>query len=166
MCELRKAEIEELSEAMRLIEGARAFLKSQGIDQWQGSYPDEDCIRRDMENSRAFFLTDGGEIVGYLCVDFAGEPAYEKIKGAWRDDGPYAVIHRLAMDGAHRGRGLAGAAFALAESLCRERGVHSIRVDTGLENARMQHILKKSGYELCGTIWYEGGARMAFQKNF
>ncbi len=31
-----------------------------------------------------------------MCVDFEGEPAYKNIKGAWKSNKIYAVIHRLA----------------------------------------------------------------------
>lgn len=73
---------------------------------------------------------------------FSGEPAYDDIKGAWRRDTPYAVIHRMAFSQKARGKGIAGIAFDLIERFCLEQGVRNIRVDTDFPNKRMQHILE------------------------
>ncbi len=39
---LKLAILEETSLAVHLIDQGKAFLKSQGIDQWQNGYPDEE----------------------------------------------------------------------------------------------------------------------------
>ena len=31
-----------------------------------------------------------------MCIDLDGEPAYKDIRGTWRLDEPYAVVHRMA----------------------------------------------------------------------
>lgn len=37
-------------------------------------------------------------MLGYLCLDFDGEPAYDAITGgSWLCDEPYAVLRRLAL---------------------------------------------------------------------
>ena len=156
----------EFDQAMKLIEQGRSFLKSQGIDQWQQGYPDEACIRRDIQAEKGYFLTDGTAIAGYLCLDFDGEPSYRGIKGQWltEADAPYLVIHRLAFDSAFRGHGLTKAVFGLAEQLCMERQIFSIRVDTDGDNKIMQRVFQKIGFVYCGTIWFEGGDRLAYEK--
>ena len=42
--ELRKAKREDLEQIMELIDNAKCFLRSQGVDQWQNGYPDNDCL--------------------------------------------------------------------------------------------------------------------------
>lgn len=163
---LRKAQPQEFGQAMELIEQGRAYLKAQGIDQWQQGYPDADCIRGDLAAGKGYFFTDGKEILGYLCIDLDGEPAYQDIKGSWltgRNAG-YMVIHRLAFDAKCRGRGLAAQVFRLAESMCREIGIGSIRIDTDEENKIMQRVLEKSGFLFCGTIWFANSIKIAFEK--
>lgn len=76
-----KANIEQLDIAMNMIEQGRAYLKEQGIDQWQNGYPDAESIRQDLINEKGYFLTDGERLWAYLCMDFDGEPAYNDIKG-------------------------------------------------------------------------------------
>ena len=166
MIALRNARIAEAADAMGLINQAKEHLKAQGIDQWQKGYPDLDCIREDLESQRGYFLVDGSDIIGYLCVDFAGEPAYTSLYGTWKGDGPYGAVHRLAICDAYRGRGIAVTAFELVEELCLQKSIHSIRVDTDENNQKMQHILKKNNFEYCGKIWFDNSEKIAFEKLF
>ena len=39
-----------------------------------------------------------------------------------------------------------------------------MRADTEYPNERMQHVLKKNGFVLCGEIFYQGGGRLAYDK--
>ena len=55
MARLRLAEQEEWATALEIIDQAKAFLKEQGIDQWQKGYPDAECIRRDIAGEKGLF---------------------------------------------------------------------------------------------------------------
>ena len=72
--------------------------------------------------------------------------------------------HALSAGEASRGKGISEAVFHLAEELCRSRGVRSMRADTDEKNGIMQHILEKNGFCLCGTIWFAGGDKLAYEK--
>lgn len=161
-----KVDVTQLNIASNMIEQGRTYLKSQGIDQWQNGYPNTESIQQDIDNNKGYFLTDGENYLAYLCMDFDGEPAYNDIKGKWltEHDAKYMVIHRLAFNEQYRGKGLSTAVFKLAEEFCKEEGVKSIRVDTDGDNKIMQHIMKKAGFLYCGTIWFAGGDKVAFEK--
>ncbi len=45
-----------------------------------------------------------------------------------------------------------------------EKGMHSFKADTNFDNAAMLHTFEKLGFQYCGEIYYEKGARMAFEK--
>lgn len=122
MRRLRAAALSEVELAMDIINQAKAHLRAQGIDQWQTGYPDRDCLERDVRTGKGYFLEEDGIPLGYLCVDFDGEPAYDHLNGTWAREEPYVVVHRLALSDAARGRGAAGTAFQLVEDLCRDRG--------------------------------------------
>ena len=87
-----------------------------------------------------------------------------EIKGAWRYDEPYAVVHRIAIGTAFRGQNLADQAFRLVEDYCKAHGVYNLRIDTDEQNKRMRHILEKNGFVCCGTVVQGGGDRLAFDK--
>ncbi len=161
---LQKAASQNISQAMELIEEGRQYLKEQGLDQWQGPYPELEDIQTDIAKERGYFVTDGRAFVAYLCIDFQGEPDYEKIEGQWNSVSTYAVIHRLAISAANRGKGLSGTVFQLAENLCQEKGVPYIRIDTHRNNEPMKHAIQKNGFQYCGIIWCMEGERLAFDK--
>lgn len=164
MTALRPAQMHERLIAMDIIQHAKAFLRAQGIDQWQDSYPDEPCIEEDIQAKRGYFLTVDGEIAGYLCVDFGGEPAYNQISGTWLTQSAYGVVHRLAFFPAYHGKNLTAAAFEFAAQLCRSHGIYSLRADTDPRNQRMQRALKRSGFVSCGTVVFQGSPKIAFEK--
>ena len=56
MVELRAAGTNEVQTAMTIIDAAKRHLKEQGIDQWQTGYPDDACIKRDLEAGKGFFV--------------------------------------------------------------------------------------------------------------
>ena len=164
MIQLRKAKKQELSKAMHIIRMAKEHLKAQGIDQWQDGYPGETHIARDIANEKGYFLIENEELLGYLCIDYDGEPAYETLDGEWATDDPYAVVHRMAFSAQARGKGLADTAFRLVEKQSAEKGVYSLRIDTDEGNKKMRHILEKNGFTYRGTIWFENSVKIAFDK--
>ncbi len=152
-------------EALALIEQGRARLAARGIDQWQDGYPNLSSLQEDLRRERGYFLLEDGSTAGYLCLDFAGEPAYEDLEGRWLGNGPYGVIHRLVVGDAFAGQGLAKQAFALAGEICRRRGVPSLRVDTHQQNRTMRGLLERMGFSLCGAVHYPvSGERLAYEK--
>lgn len=150
---------------MEIVADGRQFQQEQGFVQWTEDYPALPDIAGDIETHRAYLLREDGEVLGYLCLDFDGEPAYTGItEGSWRWEEPYGVVHRLALNRAGRGRGLSSRVFTLVEERCRERGVTYLRLNTGLRNSRMQHILEKNGFTRRGIIVFKGSQKYAYDK--
>ena len=105
-----------------------------------------------------------GVIAAYMYIGFDGDPAYPEIKGAWKHDGPYAVVHRIAIAPEFRGLGLGSVTFRLVEEFCKGKGFDLLRIDTDGANKRMQHVLEKNGFVYCGTVIQGGGDRFAYEK--
>ena len=163
---LELAKIEELEKCYEIVDMGREFQKEQGFVQWTDDYPNLNTIHEDILRQKGYVVRVNGEIAGYMCIDFDGEPAYENIEGKWRLEAPYGVVHRMAFDKKFRGMGLADITFELIERLCKRKKIHYIRIDTDFPNERMQHILKKNGYENCGVIIFQGSGKLAFDKIF
>ncbi len=164
MNELILAKWEDIPAYMDILNSGREFQREQGFVQWPDGYPDRETIENDVKTGNGYALTVDGRPAAYMYIGFDGDPSYPKIKGAWHYDEPYAVIHRIAIGSEFRGRGLADAAFRLAEDFCRSKGYTNLRIDTDGQNKRMQHILEKNGFTYCGTVIQGGGDRMAFDK--
>ena len=161
---LEKAREGELSLYMEILEGARAFQREQGFVQWPDNYPDAEDVLEDIATQKGFALKQDDQVAGYLYIGFDGDPAYPEIKGAWRYNEPYVVVHRIAIGAAFRGQNLADQAFRLVEDYCKAHGVYNLRIDTDKQNKRMRHILEKNGFVCCGTVVQGNGDRLAFDK--
>ncbi|WP_279232760.1 GNAT family N-acetyltransferase [Intestinibacter bartlettii] len=121
-----------------------------------------------MNNGESYVMLDGDDIVATTVISFAKEKSYENIlDGKWITNGDYGVIHRIAVDNTHKGKGLSHKIIKYAEEVCKQNNIHSIKVDTHEDNILMQSLLKKNGFEYCGIVYLEdGGKRVAFEKTF
>ena len=164
VCELTLARPEEVAAVMDLLHNGRAFQRQQGFIQWDDTHPTQAAVEDDIRRGDGWALRVDGDLAGYLCLSFDGDPAYPEIVGAWRFDGAYAVIHRMAIGEAYRGRGLTGEVFRLAGEIAKARGVDILRIDTHQDNLRMRHVLEKHGFVQCGNVIQNGGHRLAFDK--
>ena len=164
---IREATYSDIEGIVALYDAARAYFRGAGIPQWQVGGPDADSAFGDVEDGICYVVIgpDGG-LEGTFVLDFSGEPAYDRITdGAWLTAGEYAAIHRVAVDPACKGRGVAGEMVAFAEARCRDAGVESLRCDTHEQNAAMRRMLEKAGFLLCGRVRYPvAGERVAYEK--
>ena len=161
---LKQANIEDIEIAMNMIDDGKKYLRQQGIDQWQTGYPDIEIVKEDIMCNRGYFVTDGVNELAYMCVDFEGEPAYKNIKGQWKSNEDYAVIHRLVASKQKVGKGLSDIIIQLVEKLCKQKGINSIKVDTDNKNKIMQHVLQKNGFVYCGTVWFVDSDKIDIKK--
>ena len=163
--EIRHSEEQDLGRMMEIYSFARKFMAEHGNpNQWGPTgWPPEDLIRQDIRNGNSYVCVNGkGKVIGtfFFLQGEDIEPTYREITdGAWLDDSPYGVVHRIAGDGSEKGIG----AFCLNWAF--EQCGH-LRIDTHGDNTVMQSLLRKLGFVHCGTIFVEedDDPRLAFEK--
>ena len=156
----------DLPRIMDIYAFARAFMAAHGNpNQWGPTqWPPEALIREDIRRGHSYVCeSDAGDVIGtFFFIQGADiEPCYRNITdGAWLDDSPYGVVHRIAGDGSQKGIG----AFCL--NWAYEQCGH-LRIDTHGDNAVMQGLLKRLGFAHCGTIYVEedDDPRLAYEKS-
>lgn len=162
---IRPAVAEDVPEIKKVYAEARQYMRDNGNDfQWSGTYPEE-CIDDDLKQKTLYVCENrgAGEIPA-ICAVFAiitnGDPTYSYIEGKWKNDLPYAAVHRIAAGSASRGKGVM--------SYCLDRIFNvygNVRMDTHELNVPMRSFLKKNGFEACGTVYMQDETpRIAFQK--
>ncbi|MEE0707146.1 MAG: GNAT family N-acetyltransferase [Adlercreutzia sp.] len=157
-------------EAMTAITNrAKANMAAMGIDQWQAGYPDRATWEADVAEGMAYVGLESGRVVAAFRYSNTPEAAYGTLKGEWLTAGPYATIHRCAVDPDERGRGLIAELFQFACDKAAAEGMTSMRIDTHTDNAPMGRAVEKFGFTYCGAITLTegpeaGGARIAFEK--
>ncbi len=157
---IRKATRADVTEANTLYDAARAYMRAAGNPyQWPAGYPGAADILADIEEGTSFVVEDAGELVGVFHFHIGDDPTYAVIEqGAWRNDEPYGVIHRIAVK--HHGRGIADLIYSECYKI-----IKNLKIDTHRVNIPMQRSLEKNGFVYCGIIHIANGEeRMAFQK--
>lgn len=151
----------DLDTLMDIYARARRFMQAHGNPtQWTGGYPSAELIGREIEEGHSFVLVDeeDGTLCGTFCFIPGEDPTYARIDdGAWPDDAPYAVIHRLAASGSRKGVADACLRWCAARA-------DRLRVDTHRDNRVMQAVLARHGFRRCGIIrTRDGTPRIAYQ---
>lgn len=156
---IRKTTQEDIPAVDRLYQAARAFMRREGnLSQWDGPYPGRADIAADIRNGIGYVVEEEGEILAAFAFFVGEEPTYRHIDGAWQNNRPYGVIHRIAV--AKHGYGLAALCFNYGYRLC-----GNLRIDTHQDNRSMRRALEKNGFAYCGVIHLQDGApRLAYQK--
>lgn len=156
---------EDQYQALAILEEARASFKAQGIDQWQGDYPGLEDIIADRKAGQGLVLKKGSLVLATAALCPGPDPTYGVIDGAWRWEGPYGVIHRLAVSQAHKGRGLATYFVNALAGRLLSQGIDLIRTDTHRDNHAMQALIRTSGFSYAGVIRLEDGSpRLAYER--
>ena len=92
---MRKATLNDLDTVMEIVENARALLKADGSEQWQGEdgYPTRLTFQMDIEGGCCWLLMYGNEIVGTATLMTQGDAHYMHIvNGKWNRPGhPFAT---------------------------------------------------------------------------
>lgn len=162
---LRPAGLEDVEAVMRVMDAGRRAQRIQGFVQWADGYPDAAVIRADiLSGAGRLLVAEDGDIAGYAAlVEF--DAGYDSLgDDVWHYGGGFAVVHRMAVADAYRGKGLSDIFFGLLEAEAAGTGVGALRVDTGVENRVMQHILSRRGYRDAGVQAFPWGERIAYEK--
>ena len=127
------------------------------LHQWSDKYPDEETLLNDITRNELYIAYDDEGIYGVFMLSFSGEDTYKEIQGAWINDEPYAVIHRIASFGKGKNLLMDAIDFAFEKT-------NNIRIDTHEDNNIMRTLLKKLGFIYTGIIHLKNGdERRAYQ---
>lgn len=155
--DIRHASEADVDVILDIYAGARAFMRRTGnLTQWPDGYPGLDDILSDIAGGNLHVCVADGKVVTVFFLAEGPDPTYAHIDGAWPNDEPYSVIHRIA---AREGM---GAGRHCIRHVC--ESVRNLRIDTHEDNLPMRHVLSSLGFVECGTIiCNDGTPRVAYQ---
>lgn len=157
---IRLATKEDITAADEIYRNAKEYMKKNGNpDQWRGDYPSGLDVELGIPSGVSYVIEDAGEIVATFHFEIGHEPTYDRIyEGEWKNDAPYAFIHRIAVK--YHGRGIVD--FVFSECFKMRQ---NLKIDTHRDNLPMQRVLLRNGFRKCGVIYLESGdERVAYQK--
>jgi ribosomal protein S18 acetylase RimI-like enzyme len=148
--DLRVAKAEDIPAIMRIIRAVVPLMREAGNQQWDDAYPNPEVFAEDVARNDLWIAERNGQILGVAALTMNQSPEYADV--GWDLSETAIVVHRLAVDPAARGLGVAVALMQQAENLARQKGIDVLRVDTNTKNQATQSLLPKLGYTLAGEI--------------
>jgi ribosomal protein S18 acetylase RimI-like enzyme len=140
-----------------LIDGARQWLRSRGIDQWQDPVPDT-VLLRDAEQGNLFVVRQDQAIVAMVTVS---DSDFE----TWcMESNPAAYVHRLAVAPTHRGSQLGQRLLAWVEQRAADSGAAVVRLDCATDNPGLRRFYEQQGFRHIRDVSVtalEGGRQLA-----
>ena len=140
----------DLNGVMALFQRVIPILRASGNNQWDASYPSLSILARDLEDGQLWLAEEAGQLVGVAAISTEQPPEYADTGLDINESA--IVVHRLAVDPAFRGAGVASALLLHAEDIARNRGIAVLRVDTSKLNEAAQRLFGRFQYRLAGEI--------------
>ncbi|GAB3720002.1 GNAT family N-acetyltransferase [Spirosoma lituiforme] len=162
---VRLANAADLPALMHLIRHVVPLMRKSGNFQWDDHYPNHTVFEADLAKQQLWVVVIDGLLAGVAAITEDQEPEYAQVGFDLTQRA--IVTHRLAVDPAFQGRGVAVALLNQAEQIAIERGIAYLRIDTNSENQVTQKLFPKLGYQYAGdiTLSFRPGLRfLAYQK--
>ena len=150
MLTTRRATLADLPTILDLVRRVVPLMRATGNLQWSDDYPNAEVFTRDITHQQLWVAELDGAVAGVAALTQDQDAEYAQAD--WDTTVPALVTHRLAVDPAAQGRGVALALMAEAEKQAVAQGLRMLRVDTNSENAATQRLFPKLGYRFAGEI--------------
>jgi GNAT superfamily N-acetyltransferase len=148
---IRQACAGDLPALMALVQRVVPLMRADGNLQWDDVYPNQEVFTRDIDAGELWVAEPANvALAGVAAITTDQSPEYAQV--GWDIHEPAIAVHRLAVDPAYRGAGVAAALMQQAEVVARNKGISILRVDTNTQNPATQRLFPKLGYTLAGEI--------------
>ncbi|MBC8084125.1 MAG: GNAT family N-acetyltransferase [Hymenobacter sp.] len=148
---IRPATTADLPAILALIRRVVPLMQAGGNQQWSLDYPNEEVFRQDLARQHLWVAELAGQVAAVAALTHNDQDP-EYVQADWDPTEPALVTHRLAVDPAAQGYGLAAALLEQAEALAAAQGLRVLRVDTNSENRATRRLFPKLGYRFAGEI--------------
>jgi ribosomal protein S18 acetylase RimI-like enzyme len=150
--QVRQGTPDDIEAVMALVRRVVPLMRASGNLQWDADYPNPAVFERDVQLAQLWLAEVEGEsdkqIAGIAAITTDQEPEYANV--GWDTSELAMVVHRLAVDPAFQGKGIAASLMRQAETVAKSRGIAILRVDTNAQNQATQKLFPKLGYLFAG----------------
>lgn len=150
------AHLSDLPDILSLCACCRDILLSQGITQWDETYPDKAIFQADITRSHTFLQRDGsGRLVAYFAMDTEDDLQWAIRTRAYAPPACALLLHRLCIHPQLQGRGLGRSCIQFAEKQARALGYRALLLTVFAQNKRAISFYQSLGYLDCGALLFE-----------
>lgn len=140
--EIRRASLADVPEVIDVLAEASAWLRSIGIQQWPGRFPEE-LISATAEAGELYVAVEGTSAVGTITLQWS-DPMF------WGDRADAGYFHRLAVRRSHAGAGRS--LIDWADSQTEVAGRPYLCLDAMTSNRRLRDYYEAIGFVEVGQI--------------
>lgn len=144
---------DEIDAIIALTKRCGTHMRENGIDQWDENYPDYASISTDLKTETLFVFREDEAILGIVVLNESQDEEYNQISWLTDSEARNLIVHRLAVDPIHQGKGIARMLMDHAENYARQNQYDSIRLDTFSQNTRNQRFYTNRGYTDLGSVY-------------
>ncbi len=147
---IRLATPDDVPGLLELLKRVVPLMQQAGNFQWDDTYPNEVVFADDIDKQQLWVAEIDGQLAGVSAITTDQEPTYAEV--GWDITQTAIVTHRLAVDPAFRGQGVAKALLLQADEVARQRDILVLRIDTNTQNQATQRLFPTLGYLFAGEI--------------
>jgi ribosomal protein S18 acetylase RimI-like enzyme len=147
-----RARQDQASSIMEVIRACVHSMRRAGIFQWDEIYPSRELIEEDVRDGSSYLAQANGVILGAVCLNEQQDAVYQQVR--WCGIEPVLVVHRLCVDPACQGQGIASRLMDFAEEYARQHAYASIRLDAYTGNPSAVKLYETRGYRKAGQVYF------------
>lgn len=147
---LRLAISGDIPAIMQIVRAVIPVMRATGNLQWDDHYPNPSAFEADIAQAQLWVAVVEEEIAGVVALTTDQSPEY--VQAGWDITDPAVVVHRLAVNPAFQGQGIAAVLMRQAEIVARSKTMSRVLADTNAHNTAMQRLLPRLGYIFSGEI--------------
>lgn len=155
-----KATLSHLMEVIFIYDSCVFDMNTRGLFNWNTAYPSWETVYKDIEEGNLFIYQENQIVAGVFCLNEEQPVEYESLD--WKYEGPFLVVHRLAVHPVYRNKGIAEKMMLFAEKYALNNKYKVIRLDAITSNPQAMKVYEKTGYLKTGLINFEY-QKVAFQ---
>ena len=160
----RPAETTDIDAICNMISSAIAEMERADIHQWDNIYPTQDDFLNDIIKKTLYVGTIDDVIAVVYAINKDADEQYAN--GIWAyPDSDYCIIHRLCVNPKYQNQGVAKETLGHIETILRESGTESIRLDVFTENPYALKLYRGNGYTEVGTAHWRKGTFLLMEKH-
>lgn len=149
---IRKATQEDISAIFQNIQDCKEDMQKNNIEQWKEGYPTLEDTEKNISNT--FVMEDDNNVIASVVANETQAKEYTEIQ--WKlDDKKPLVLHRLAVSPKYHGQGIAQKIINYIETLAKDKGYKSVRLDTYSKNLASNKFYTKLGYIERGKFYFK-----------
>jgi GNAT superfamily N-acetyltransferase len=161
--EIKRVTIEDFEKVIKIYHDVAKNMQSNGIFQWNESYPSEGILRNDILSGHMYAGIINTEMASLFVLNKTCEDDY--LRANWSYSGNnFIVIHRFCVKVEYQNRGIGIKTMGAIEGYIRELGIESIRIDTFSKNLFSLKLFNSLSYNRVGEADWDRGIFFIFEK--